>query len=308
LIPQKNIKKSRLEKIPAEGPVFIFRSCVANELYPFMESSLHEILDLLDIEWIESDDQACCGGVFENFSSDLTIAAINAINFSVMEQKSKNVIVSCNECYSSLQNTKEFLEISENKAKIDALLRSINRSVNNNLEFFHVIEFFYKNLEKIISKKKRDLSNLRLVVHYGCHYIRTHRQEILDDPVFPFIMDKILSALEIQTLDYTEKSLCCGMGYIQKMINPESSLEISYKKLKSIAQVKPDAIVNICPACINVLDNAPILIEIEKDEEFQIPVIHVNQLIGLYMGLDPITVLGLGNHKTSTENFLKKVT
>lgn len=301
------MNKTRWEKIPSKGPLFLFRSCMANELYPFIESSLHKIFDMLDIEWVESDDQACCGGVFENLTSDLSIASINALNFSIIEPLAKNVVTPCNECFSALQNTKEFLGIPENKVKVDQLLKKVGKKTKNQLEFFHVIELFYKNLDKIVQKKKHDLSGLHVVVHYGCHYIRTHRETILDDHVYPFVMDEILKALEIESVDYTEKALCCGQGYIQKIINPDASLEISYKKIKSIAQVDPDAIINICPQCMNILDNAPVLIEVEKDENYEFPVIHINQLIGLYLGLDPINDLGLDSHNTSTERFLKKI-
>ena len=97
------------------------------------------------------------------------------------------------------------------------------------------------------------------------------------------------------------------MGYIQRIIHPNLSLEISFKKLKSINYTKPDIILTICPNCMAVLDMAQIQIDIDKDIEYQIPVIHLTQLIGLCMGLDPFKELALDLNQINVNRFLKKL-
>ena len=292
------INQVRFEKIPRDEKVFLFRSCVANEIYPGIESCFHKILDIIGTKWIESDDQTCCGGVFENFAPTLTTIATGALNFSIIEELGiRDILTPCNECLSVLLDTKEYLEKEENKRRVDEILKEVGRKVKNDVEIFHTGEFIFKNLDKIIPLKKIDLSGFKIACHYGCHYIRIHRDIILDDPVEPHILDEIAEKLGATVVQYEEKYLCCGMGYIQRQIHPNKSLEISYKKIKSIAEAKPDMILTICPSCFNILDNAQFELEIEKDFEEKVPVIHLTQLVGLYLGLDPIDDLGLDMNK-----------
>jgi len=301
------INQKRYEKIPTDLALFLFKSCVANEIYPAIEASFHKILDMLKIKWIESDDQTCCGGVFENFAPTLTTIGTCALNFSVIEELGvKDIITPCNECLSVLVDSKKFIEKGENKTEVDKLLNEVDVKLKNQIEIFHVGEWIYKNIDKILELKKIDLSKFKIACHYGCHYIRLPRDEILDDPVNPFILDEIVEKLGAESIPYEEKNLCCGMGYIQKFIQPNNALEISYKKMQSIAEVKPDLILTICPSCFNVFDNVQLELEIEKDFEETIPVMHLNQLIGLFLGLDPIDDLGLDMNKIPIIPLLKE--
>ncbi len=301
------INSERFEKIPKNGPFFLFRSCMVNEFYPAIETAFKRILDVLNIEYYESDDQICCGGVFSNFEPELSTAAIAAQNFSVIEKFSDLILVNCNECFSSLQKAKEFFEDPENKSKVDEIFKNLNLSFKNSVEIFHVTEFIYKNLDEIKKNLKLDLNKTKIATFTGCHWLKTHKDIALDNPENPTILDEIVERLGGIAAQYTEKTLCCGMGYIQKIIHPNLSLEISFKKLKSIDYVKPDLILTICPNCMSVLDAAQIQIEIEKDIEYHIPVIHLTQLIGLCMGLDPFKELALDLNHIDISPFLKKL-
>ncbi|MFX1451003.1 MAG: CoB--CoM heterodisulfide reductase iron-sulfur subunit B family protein [Promethearchaeota archaeon] len=301
------INSERLEKIPTEGPFFLFRSCMVNEFYPAIETAFKKILDILNIEYYESDDQICCGGVFSNFEPELSTAAIAAQNFSVIEKITDTILVNCNECFSSLQKATEYFKDPKNKSKINNIFKKINRSFKNSVKIFHVTEFIYKNIDKIKKFIKFDLNKAKIATFTGCHWLKTHKDIALDNPENPIILDEIVERLGGIAIQYTEKTLCCGMGYVQKIIHPDLSLEISFKKLKSINYVKPDIILTICPNCMSVLDTAQIQIEIEKDIEYQIPVIHLSQLIGLCMGLDPFNELALDLNHIDVTPFLEKL-
>lgn len=301
------INSERLKKIPTDGPFFLFRSCMVNEFYPAIEFAFYKILEKLNIEYFESNDQICCGGVFSNFEPEISTAVIAAHNFSIIEKYSNNIFVNCNECFSSIQKAREFLNNPQNKAKVDDILKKVNLTFQNTVEVYHIAEFVYKNLDNIKKILKINLNQTKIATFTGCHWLKTHKDIALDNPENPMVLDEIVERLGGKAAQYTEKTLCCGMGYIQKIVHPDLSLEISYKKLKSVDNVKPDAILTICPNCLNVLDTAQIQIEIEKDIQYQIPVLHLSQLIGLGIGLEPYKQLALDLNKISVAPFLEKL-
>ncbi|MHA1269584.1 MAG: heterodisulfide reductase-related iron-sulfur binding cluster [Candidatus Helarchaeota archaeon] len=303
------LKMNKFDLIPESGDVFLFRSCTINNLYPSVEAATRRCLKNLDYNLHTSDDQTCCTDplYYSNLETDLQMTTIMARNLSLINQFSKNIITECNGCFSTLVHTIRNLQKPELREKVESILSKLNYPVLYDFNIIHIIELYYKILPKIIKKQKFDLSGLKIASHYGCNFLRSHPDYIITDPKNPDLIEKIIEECGGEPIFYTEYDCCCGAGIIQRNINPDLSLEVSYQKMKSISEVNPDLIVTICPFCMSTLENSQFSIEVEKDLELSIPVLHISELIAIILGFDPISDLALNTRSINPIPILKKI-
>jgi len=235
------------------------------------------------------------------------MTAIMARNLAVIEKYSKVIVTECNGCFSTLTQAVESLNNKRIKEKIDPIISKYGYKLSNDFLIIHIIELYFKILPKIVELKKFDLRNIRIAAHYGCNFARAHPEQIITDPQNPQIIEKIIENCNGIPLQYTEMGCCCGAGIIQRNINPDLSLDVSYQKMKSISEVDPDLIVTICPFCMSTLENCQLSLEVEKNLELSIPVIHISELIGVILGFDPVSELGLNSHAIDLMPVIKKI-
>jgi succinate dehydrogenase / fumarate reductase cytochrome b subunit len=67
-----------------------------------------------------------------------------------------------------------------------------------------------------------------------------------------------------------------------------------------------DLIVTPCPLCHSVLDTYQPSIESEIQKKINLPVLHLPQLVGIAMGMEPES-LGIGRHMIDPREVLKPV-
>ncbi|MFX1293853.1 MAG: heterodisulfide reductase-related iron-sulfur binding cluster [Promethearchaeota archaeon] len=299
----------KLNSIPESGKIFLFKSCTINSLYPNVEASTRKCLELLDFKIIESNEQTCCTDplYYSNLANDLQMTAILARNFSIMGQFTKNIVTECNGCFTTLISALQNLKKPQIRQKIEQILLKLNYELMNDFNIIHIAELYYKNLPKILELRKIDLSGIKIASHYGCNFLRSHPKNIITDAQMPNILETIIQKCGGIPVFYTERDCCCGAGIIQRNINPDLSLEVSYQKMKSLSEVEPELIITICPFCMSTLENCQFNIEIEKDLELSIPVLHISELMGIIFGFDPLSELALDSHTINPIPILKKI-
>ncbi|HUY01633.1 MAG TPA: CoB--CoM heterodisulfide reductase iron-sulfur subunit B family protein [Candidatus Deferrimicrobium sp.] len=307
-ITLEQLQKEKLELIPESGEIFLFKSCTINSLYPSVEASTRKCLKHLEFKIIESNEQTCCTDplYYSNLATDLQMTAVMARNFSIIGKYTKNIVTECNGCFSTLVQAIENLKNHEIRQKVEPILAKIGYKLENNFNIFHIAELYYKILPKILALRKIDLSGIRIATHYGCNYLRAHPKYIITDSQMPNILESIIQKCDGTPAYYTENDCCCGAGIIQRNIDPDLSLEVSYQKMKSMVESEPELIVTICPFCMSTLENCQFHLQVEKDFELSIPVLHVSELIAVILGFDPLTELALDSHSLNPLPIFKK--
>jgi len=192
---------------------------------------------------------------------------------------------------------------------VDAVLAPLNIEVPAGVEVFHVAEYFYKNRDILAKHARHSLKNVRLAVHYGCHFL--HQEDasnIIDNVENPRVIEDVISAFKGTVVDYKERMACCGAGLNQRIIKEDrvNSLLITRRKLASLATHDVDSVVVVCPYCQLHMDNAQVELEVEFDDQFSIPVIHLAELVGLTYGLAR-NALCLDAHKVSLDTLIEKL-
>ncbi len=308
-VHETNLEK--LEKLDLDQPFFNFRGCT-EAIYPGIQYAFRKICALTGINLVESDDQTCCSGNFLlfNLTTSAGTTAIAQRNLNVVKKYAKWMITLCNGCFSSFMLAFDFLRRDpELKERVRTALQSIGIDLlpEKSVYILHAGEFLYRLREKVKDIIKRDLNGARVAVQYGCHYLNPHPDHIICDPEKPHFVEEYIQILGGVPVEYQEKTLCCGSGVTQRKVHPNASLMVGYEKMKSIRANKPDLIVTICPYCELEMDQGQLELAIEYSDEFHIPVLHLSEMIGVLLGLDPEKELHLSTHKTSVQPFLEKL-
>ena len=268
----------------------LFLGCVAPARYPGIESSTRAICKELDMEIVELEGAGCCPapGVIKSFESDAWLA-IAARNLALAQNKGADILTICNGCYGSLYDAAHVLHNDPEKLRaVNKILREVGLEYNGDVKVHHFAELFYKDigLEHIKSHIKKPL-DMKVAVHYGCHFLKPSNIKHLDDPERPKILDELVEVTGAKSIDYKDKMMCCGAGGGVRSGNPSLANKFTEEKLKNIKAAGAQYIVDVCPFSHLQFDRG------QKDiKGFDIPVIHLAQLYGLALGV-PKEKLGL---------------
>jgi heterodisulfide reductase subunit B len=268
----------------------LFLGCLVPNRYPGIELATKLCLATLDIDCSDLPGASCCPapGVFRSFdkSSWLTLASRNIV---ISEEMERDILTICNGCFSTLADANHIIQKDElAKDEVNSHLQKIGREVKGNIDVRHIIEYLYQEFgtEKISSFVQRPL-DIRIAVHYGCHLIKPTKERGLGGSERPAFFDELITALGATSVEYPDKMACCGAGGGVRSAMKERSLKMTEAKLAKIQEAGVDCIVNSCPFCHMQLDSGQDEIKELTGTEFEIPVLHYTQLLGIALGLPP---------------------
>ena len=129
---------------------------------------------------------------------------------------------------------------------------------------------------------------------YGCYIVRP-RPRLGIDAEHPrdHYLHQVIDALGGTVVDYAGMRKCCGFPIVT--MNKEASLKQAGRHLCDAVEAEADCLVTPCPLCHLNLDLQQPLAERVVGRELQMPVLHLPQLVGLALGLQP-DELGLNRH------------
>jgi succinate dehydrogenase / fumarate reductase cytochrome b subunit len=149
-------------------------------------------------------------------------------------------------------------------------------------------------LDELRERSKRPLSNLKVGPFYGCYIVRPReRLEIDAEHPRDRYLEWVIEALGGTVIDYAGARKCCGFPIIT--MSKEASLKQAGRHLGDAVNAEADCLVTPCPLCHLNLDLEQPLAERVVGRELGMPVLHLPQLLGLALGLEP-SELGFGRH------------
>lgn len=198
------INIERLKRIPDAGPFFYFRGCFVNNVYPGIEAATRFVFEKLGVDYVVSEDQTCCGTPeFNSLNSDIVLTCVVGRNTSIISEKTPFVLTDCNGCYSSFHMAESLMEDPAISVKTKKILKKIGRKFEE-VEVIHIADFFYKKINEIVRKTAMTLGNLKLAVHYGCHYSHVNGEKGLDSVENPSFIEEMIEKLGGEPVEYTE--------------------------------------------------------------------------------------------------------
>jgi heterodisulfide reductase subunit B len=265
------------------------------------------VLSKLDVEVVDQDEFACCGYPLES-ANHLTAITMGARNLAVAEREGMDILAICSACSGSLMRTRAMLmEDEELRKEVNERLSKIGLEFTGKSKVRHIMRFFHEDigLEELKKYVTRPLDGWKVAVHYGCHYIKP--SEIVagpDNPELPHTVDELVEVTGAESIDYTERMLCCGgaiLGYRE-----EDSQMLIAKKMESIIDAGADCLEMHCAFCGVMYDGNQRAAERIADKKFKMPVLPYPQLLGLAMGFEP-EELGFKQNRVKAKGLLAKL-
>ncbi|HIP13576.1 MAG TPA: heterodisulfide reductase subunit B [Arcobacter sp.] len=282
----------------------LYTGCTARESTPELLKSTMAIADKLGIELVLLDEASCCGAShLQDFDENLSLS-LNARNICYAEKLGLTMVTICNTCQLNTSLTKERLDTDPvMKAKINEGLKEIGLEYKGTSEVKHFLyalqdDFGYDNIAALVTNP---LSDINIASFYGCHNIRpSHLQNKSnggENSYRPVSLDNLVIALGGNAVDYESKNKCCGFHV--ELQNPETANKLSATAMTDAIDNNADVIVTPCPLCHLRMDVQQHGISAQAGREVNIPVLHLPQMVGIALGIDPIE-LGLHHNVTQT--------
>jgi succinate dehydrogenase / fumarate reductase, cytochrome b subunit len=273
--------------------------CVSRGFTPELHGSMAKVAPLLDIELVELDRAACCGaGVIAEHNQELA-DTLNARTFALAQQVDDADLMMniCSTCQGAQSECQERLDAnSEYRSHINESLASESLEYRKGIVNKHFLWLMVEEigLDAVRAKVKRPLTDLRVGPFYGCYIVRpTDRLGIDRERPRDTYLHQLIEALGGTVVDYAGQYKCCGFPIIT--MNKQASLKQAGRHLGDALDAEADCLVTPCPLCHLNLDLQQPLAERIVGRELGMPVLHLPQLVGLALGLEP-KELGFGKH------------
>lgn len=278
-----------------------FPGCIARNIYPGLESSTRLIATPSGIELIDLGFSCCPPPGLARSHDEWGWMLIASRNLALAEQAGLDLLSICNGCYSTFRHVHSMLSNDpELLARINRILERVDLKYGCRSKPIHLLDLLLNLTPKIKQQLRMEL-NLKLAVHYGCHYLKPRNGRSYREMESPERLERFLEQLGCQPVEYPYKLLCCGAGGGVWSGFPSLSLTILKRKLEGIETANPDGILTICSFCHMQLDQGQ-----ARLGRTRIPVIHLAQLIGLGLGIKD-RALGLHLQLISTRDLLRKL-
>jgi len=273
--------------------------CVSRGFTPELHGSMAKVAPLLDLELVELDRASCCGaGVIAEHNQELA-DTLNARTFALAQQVDgaelmMNICSTCQgaqtECQERLDANADYREHVNRHLAEDGL--EYEKGLTNKNLLWLLVEDM--GLDELKSRVKRPLTDLRVGPFYGCYIVRpTDRLGIDRDHPRDTYLHQVIAALGGEVIEYAGQYKCCGFPIIT--MNKEVSLKQAGRHLGDAVDAEADCLVTPCPLCHLNLDLQQPLAERVVGRSLNMPVLHLPQLIGLALGLEP-NELGMQRH------------
>jgi heterodisulfide reductase subunit B len=265
------------------------------------------VLAKLDVEVKDLDDFACCGYPLEAADHD-TAVTMGARNLAIAEREGLDVLAICSACSGSLMRTRSMLLEDERLRKeVNAHLARLGLEFKGTSKVRHLLRFLHEDigLEELKRHVVRPLTGWRVAVHYGCHYLKP--SEVVggpDNPEVPHTVDELVRVTGAESVDYTERLLCCGgavLGYKES-----DSQTLIAKKMESVQAAGADLLEIHCAFCGVMYDGNQRAAERLSGKRYGVPVLPYPQLLGLAMGLGP-EELGFSQNRVRAKELLARL-
>jgi succinate dehydrogenase / fumarate reductase cytochrome b subunit len=273
--------------------------CVSRGFTPELHGSMAKVAPLLDIELVELDRACCTGaGVIAEHNQELA-DTLNARTFALAQGVADadlmmNICSTCqgaqSECQERLDGNREYRDQVNETLAAEGL--TYTQGITNKHFLWLLVEEI--GLDTIRGMVKRPLTDLRVGPFYGCYIVRpTDRLGIDREHPRDTYLHQLIETLGGTVVDYAGQYKCCGFPIIT--MNKEASLKQAGRHLGDAADADADCLVTPCPLCHLNLDLQQPLAEKLAGRPLNMPVLHLPQMLGLALGLEP-KELGMNKH------------
>jgi len=280
-----------------------YPGCSADATATGLGLSVEAIAKPLDMELIELEGWTCCGSTPYGSLDELESIIVAARNLALAEKTGLDLLTPCSSCYITLN--KADIQLQDHPhlmSQVNEALAVANLEYHGNLRVRQLVDVLVDDItpEVIASKVQQGLNGLKVAPYYGCQLVRPYS----DDTEFPHSLDRLVECLGAEAVPYPLKARCCGGALI---ISEENlALGLIRRLLDNALENGAQCIVTPCPLCQTNLDAYQSRVNSKFKTNYNLPVLFISQLIGLTLGIAPIS-LGLNTNIVSPSRVLDHI-
>jgi heterodisulfide reductase subunit B2 len=250
--------------------------------------STRAVCQALGIELEDIPGWVCCGSTPAHATSSSLAVALPVFNLQQAKRMQRPLMTACASCYSRLRTANH---VVRNDAKERGQAERVTGDCyDGSVEVQHVLDVLVNHLglEAIAAAVKQDLAGLRVACYYGCLLTRPAEVVAFDDPEHPTAMDRLVTVLGAEPVDWPFKTECCGASL--SMTHSKTVSRLSHRLVDMARRAGADCIVVACPLCQVNLDLRQSDARKAHGELPETPVLYITQLLGLALGISPETL------------------
>lgn len=279
----------------------LFLGCTVPVRAQHYELATRNVAKELGIEFVDLKDGSCCGFPLKALDAETSLL-LAARNVGLASKLGLDVVTLCNSCTAMLSDAQIKLQNSDFRKRFAEL----GFSYPHKIKVRHFVRILYEDIGITEIKKsvKKSLKNLRIISHYGCHYLRPSYLHGFDNVENPHTLDELVELTGATVIDYQEKRLCCGGSVLG--VDEELAIKMANQKLCVAKNSNADAMISICPFCTVMYEDNQRKVEAKFNTVYNLPVLYYPQLLGLSLGLS-LDSVGLKFNRIKPESVLSKL-
>ncbi|MHB8926450.1 MAG: CoB--CoM heterodisulfide reductase iron-sulfur subunit B family protein [Bacillota bacterium] len=265
------------------------------------DATTRTVCQTLGVELEEIPDWNCCGATSAHATNHLLSLALPARDLAKAEQMGLDVVAPCAACYNRMAQT--IHETKDNEVLRGRVSAVIGADYEGTAKAKSLLEVLAADVgPKVVEAKvQKPLKGLRVAAYYGCLLVRPPAVTGWDDAENPQSMDKLMTALGAETVDWSHKTECCGASLT--VSRTDIVLKLTRDILDAAKAAGADALVCACPMCQANLDGRQGAVEKTYKTNYHLPVFYFTQLMSLAFGIEPYK-LGFARHSIDPRELL----
>ncbi|MFQ6086450.1 MAG: CoB--CoM heterodisulfide reductase iron-sulfur subunit B family protein [Candidatus Bathyarchaeia archaeon] len=282
----------------------LFWGCLIPARELTYEVSVRKLMPALGVELVDMKGTNCCAPFSIQSLDYASWLALAARNLCIGEEMGADIMTLCNDCYESLLMVNTILKTNPNiKDQVNEILSSVGKEFKGNIEVKHMVDVLYDDVgvKRIKEAVNNPFTGLRVATQPGCHLTKPKRIHFGVLRGFE-ALDGLVKATGAESVDYERRDMCCG-GPLRG-INDELARNVARIKLTNIKNAGADCIVTVCPFCFVELDPGQLEIKRHFKEEYNLPVLHLAELLRMAMGMK-LDDWEIRSHRISLDPILK---
>ncbi len=256
-------------------------------------ASIAGVAPLLGLELAELEDWNCCGASAAHSLNHRLAMELPSRNLALAQKVGRDVVVPCALCFNRLKAAEKNLERP-------------GEDQPGGIKIWDLLDFLTQKawLAALSKKVVRPLAGLRMVGYYGCLASRPPKISDKEDWENPQNLERLLTVLGAEPLDWSYKTDCCGAGLA--VARPDIIDTLVSRLYERALAAGAEAFVVSCQMCQANLDMTQTRISKKFSKDYYLPVFYFTELVGLALG-HPEVKKWLAGHLVDPRPLLEKL-
>jgi heterodisulfide reductase subunit B len=262
-----------------------YPGCSAHSTARDMHESCLAVAEALGLELKELEGWSCCGATSAHQTDRVLADALAAANLVLARKTGLDMVVNCAACYNRTKTANH--EVLSSPAVRARVSDALGEDYDGSVKVRHFVEVLLEDvgLSWLGQSLKRSLNGLKVACYYGCYLVRPPEVTGFDDPENPTSLDRLVTAMGGEALEWPCKVECCGGGL--NLTRTDVTVRLSGSIIQMAKASGADCITVACPMCQTSLDLRQKDIEKATGQRYGMPILYITQLLGLCLGIAP---------------------